>query len=481
MHSPRLPRIGTYSAWRDTARQLAMAGVPAHQVDWGLSDNPKSMFDRPLPSEQGQITVPASFADLTRSLIPERNGRGMTLAYTLLTRLQDTSGLLSNRADPHVAEARDIAKSVHRDLHKMHAFVRFREATPQHSQTSQRSTFVSWFEPDHRIEEPVADFFVNRFGDMDWKIITPEVTVTYLDRSLTLKAVASSRPDLDDPLEQLWGTYYASIFNPARLKPNAMRAEMPRKYWKNLPEARLIPGLIAGARARTTAMQDANATTPSLHLARRVDQTPRRTPEAIVQTDLTRLSSGLSTCTRCPLHGPATQAVRGEGPTDAPLMIVGELPGDQEDISGRPFVGPAGQLFDRIAQQAGLNRKAAYVTNAVKHFKFIQRGKRRIHDRPAITEVDACRWWLERELLTVNPDLVLAMGAIALHALTGDGSRVLKRRGGTERTRDGRPLLVTLHPSCLLRLPESQARDRATEDFRNDLVHAVEMLRVRAG
>ena len=461
MYAPRLPRIGTHAAWRETARRLARANVPAAAVDWGLEGDDASMFNAPLPVERGDLRVPASFADLTRSLIPERSGKGMTLAYALLVRLQDQPKLLSNRADPQVAQARDIAKSIHRDLHKMHAFVRFREVPSD----DKRRRFAAWFEPDHRIEEPTADFFVNRFGDMDWTIVTPEVVTTYAGRELALAARDSRRPDGDDPLEQLWTTYYSNIFNPARLKPDAMRAEMPKKYWKNLPEARVIPDLIAGARARTLAMQEAGASAP--RQAVRVDATPAR-PIA-PPTTLTALRAEMSACTRCPLHGPATQVVPGEGPADAALMIVGEQPGDREDIEGRPFTGPAGQLFDRIAGEAGLDRRTAYVTNAVKHFKFVQRGKCRLHQTPAAGEMIACRWWLDRELATVDPVLVVALGASALHALTGDGRGLLKRRGTVERTKDGRPLLITLHPSYLLRLPDADARAQATANLRGDL------------
>ncbi|SDY74279.1 DNA polymerase [Jannaschia faecimaris] len=469
MYAPRLPRIGTHAAWRGMARRLARAGVPAAQVEWGLEGDDASMFNAPLPVERGDLRVPTSFTDLTRSLIPERTGKGMTLAYVLLMRLQEEPKLLSNRADRDVAQARDIAKSIHRDLHKMHAFVRFREVSGEG-----KRRFAAWFEPTHRIEEPVADFFVNRFGDMDWTIVTPEVTIRFHDANLTLHAIDSRRPHTDDPLEQLWTTYYSNIFNPARLKPGAMRAEMPKKYWKNLPEAQVIPELIASARARTQAMHNAGASAP--RPGRRVDQT---VPAPMIHrpVSLPALHGEIDACTRCPLYGPATQAVPGEGPADARLMIVGEQPGDREDIEGRPFTGPAGQLFDQLAEEAGLDRQNAYVTNAVKHFKFVQKGKRRLHQTPSTGEVNACRWWLDRELSTVEPELVVALGATALHALTGDGRDLLRRRGTIERTKDGRPLLVTLHPSYLMRLRVPEARESATRDMRGDLSRIPHLLK----
>ena len=135
---------------------------------------------------------------------------------------------------------------------------------------------------------------------------------------------------------------------------------------------------------------------------------------------LEALKAEASACTRCPLHRDATQVVVGEGPRDAPLMVVGEQPGDQEDLAGRTFVGPAGQLFDRLAEDAGLDRDRAFVTNAVKHFKFTPRGKRRIHQRPDAGEVQACRWWLDLERELIRPKLILAMGATAALSLTGN-------------------------------------------------------------
>ncbi|WP_371156877.1 UdgX family uracil-DNA binding protein [Jannaschia sp. 2305UL9-9] len=447
-----MPRLGTATAWRDAARCLVH--VAPSDIDWGWQDAPTPMFDEPLPPAR-DLTVPKAFAALSRLLMAERSGQGFATAHTLLHRLQADRGLLSRRADPDVSRAERIAKEIRRDLHKMHAFVRFREVGDQ----SQRRRFAAWFEPTHRIEESVADFFVNRFGDMDWAIITPEVTTTYADGKLSQEAVPSTRPDDGDALEELWTTYYSNIFNPARLKVDAMTAEMPKKYWKNLPEARVIPGLIAGARAQVSAMQAAPA-----RPAR-----PRIVEAPFAPQTLGEACAAARACTACPLHCNATRTVWGEGPADADIMIVGEQPGDTEDLAGRPFVGPAGQMFDQSAAVAGLDRGACYVTNAVKHFKFVQKGKRRIHQRPARSEVEACLPWLMQELTLVQPNVVVAMGATALHALTGSGTGLLKRRGHWEETRDGRPLLITVHPSFLLRLPDAQQRAAEIQAFQNDL------------
>jgi uracil-DNA glycosylase len=179
-------------------------------------------------------------------------------------------------------------------------------------------------------------------------------------------------------------------------------------------------------------------------------------------------------CRECPLGAHATQSVVGEGPLTAPLMLVGEQPGDQEDLQGRPFVGPAGRLLERALQELGWSRDEVYMTNAVKHFKFELRGKRRMHKTPAQREVTACMHWLEDEIALVQPRALVALGATAARALLGRAVRVLSERGQwIQRPHDGRPVLVTLHPSALLRvLP--QEREAAYAAWLSDLEKALE-------
>jgi uracil-DNA glycosylase family protein len=174
-------------------------------------------------------------------------------------------------------------------------------------------------------------------------------------------------------------------------------------------------------------------------------------------------------CTRCPLYKDATQTVFGEGPADAPVVFVGEQPGDQEDLTGKPFVGPAGQLFDRALEEAGIDRKRVYVTNAVKHFKFEPRGKRRIHKKPNNDEIEACRWWLDQELGFVMPRLTVALGATAARALMGRDVTVSRIRGEIVPLRDGLEGFITVHPAFLLRLPDAEAKAREYERFVDDL------------
>ena len=166
-------------------------------------------------------------------------------------------------------------------------------------------------------------------------------------------------------------------------------------------------------------------------------------------------------CRRCPLWRNATQTVFGEGPDTAEVVFVGEQPGDQEDIAGKPFVGPAGRVFDAILDEAGIARDKTYVTNAVKHFKFEPRGKRRIHSKPNSGEIAACRFWLDLERALVRPKLVVALGATAVHSLMGKAGAISALRGKKLELPDGAALIVTVHPSYLLRLPD---RARASEE-----------------
>ncbi|WP_343067892.1 UdgX family uracil-DNA binding protein [Sulfitobacter aestuariivivens] len=468
-----LPRLGLATAWRDAARALASNGVRGDDVNWVMADTEAGLFDAPdlplPPPGMRKVAVPKTFPALAEQVCCSRTPGAHDALYQLLLRLQHTPRLLTNRADPLVRKVEEMAKNIRRDRHKMRAFVRFREVTEP---GANRRRFVAWFEPDHRIEELNASFFARRFADMDWAIVTPEVTTTFKDGTLSFNAVASVPPDIRDDTEELWRTYYANIFNPARLKIKAMQAEMPKKYWKNMPEAVLIPDLIAQAEARVRDMRETAPTLAPARARRILD----RLPERSLPSGETALQ-GIEACTRCPLGQMATQAVPGEGPMDARLMIVGEQPGDQEDLHGRPFVGPAGQLFNEIAAQAGLDRSTVYLTNAVKHFKFTPRGKRRIHQRPSASEVHHCRWWLSREVSQVAPQLIMAMGATAALSLTGNGKGLLKRCGKIEETLEGIRVLITLHPSAILRAhdPATAAQYRAV--LRRDLALAAAMLR----
>jgi DNA polymerase len=180
-------------------------------------------------------------------------------------------------------------------------------------------------------------------------------------------------------------------------------------------------------------------------------------------------------CTRCPLYKDATQTVFGEGPAEATIMLVGEQPGDQEDIQGRPFVGPAGQMLDRAMAEAGVERDKVYITNAVKHFKFERRGKKRIHQKPNNGEVDICRWWVDLERRLVKPRVVVAMGATAIRGVSGRSSSVSSLRGKPAGLPDGTQMVTTVHPSYLLRMPDRDAAEAELARLVDDLKLALKV------
>jgi len=181
-------------------------------------------------------------------------------------------------------------------------------------------------------------------------------------------------------------------------------------------------------------------------------------------------------CTRCPLYRNATQVVPGEGPKHAQVMLVGEQPGDQEDRQGHPFVGPAGRVLDRAIVDAGIERKQVFVTNAVKHFKFEPRGKRRLHKRPSAGEVDACRWWLDRERALVKPRVIVALGATAARGVLGRSVTIASVRGEVLAGAGDSRVIVTIHPSYLLRLQDDESKEREYEGFVADLRRCAKLL-----
>jgi uracil-DNA glycosylase len=205
-----------------------------------------------------------------------------------------------------------------------------------------------------------------------------------------------------------------------------------------------------------------------------------RSASSTSDTSLNILREEASGCRACHLWKDATQTVFGEGPQHAPIMLVGEQPGDKEDLAGQPFVGPAGQMLDRALEEAGIERSKAYVTNAVKHFKFLARGKFRLHQKPNTSEIKACRPWYERELASIKPDLVVAMGATAAQGVFGKITPINRNRGRLIDLDDGIKALVTVHPSYLLRLPDAEAKTREYQRFVDDLRIAADLLRKSA-
>jgi len=435
MHVVELEREDDFDGWRAAARGLAAARVPADQIIWQVGSQPTDLFaGAPVASMRAAaINVPKDFLYMASRVTLHSNPERFSLLYALLLRVIDQPQLVKDRGDRQLRRVLELFDTIRRDMHKMRAFVRFRQV-----QDEENTRFVAWFEPEHHIVRANAAFFVGRFANMRWSILTPRGTIHW-DTEALIEGPPAERGDApgDDPVEAVWKAYYAAIFNPARVMPKAMTKEMPKKYWKNMPETALVAELIAGARKRELGMLEQ----------------ARAAPAQAAPTSLNLLRDEAEQCRRCPLWRPATRTVFGEGPADADIMIVGEQPGDEEDLAGKPFVGPAGEIFDRALAEAGIERSRVYVTNAVKHFKFESRGKRRIHARPDVAEIDACRWWIDQERAIVKPRIIIAMGVTAARSITGRTVRIGRERGRPVALDEDVTAWITVHPSYLLRLP----------------------------
>ena len=444
--------------FRRAVRRLCAEELAPQHVTFVLTDRPDLFAPGDDVGRAPPVRLPRPVTELIALAVCHRDRERFALLYQLVWRvLNGERDLLEVATDPLVHRLDMMARAVRRDLHKMHAFLRFRRVGHDGSER-----FVAWFEPEHHILEAAAPFFVDRFRSLHWAILTPLGSLRW-DRHALAFGPPARREDAPahDDFEEGWRGYYESIFNPARLNPTAMRAEMPKKYWRNLPEAASIAALIQTAPQRVTRMIEQEASMPSKrNPSRAVEAMWDQEPKSLRELNAVIAEAG-------PLVPGATQAVFGEGPAHADIAFVGEQPGDQEDRQGRPFVGPAGQLLSRAMAEAGLDRKQVYLTNAVKHFKFEQRGQRRIHSKPTAGEVKHYRPWLMKELELVRPKLVVALGATAVLALTGKQTPIIRARGRA----DFAPYLgyITVHPSYLLRLPDEETKRQAYEAFLTDL------------
>ncbi|HEY8578166.1 MAG TPA: UdgX family uracil-DNA binding protein [Devosia sp.] len=471
MLSARINGLNDFEEWRAKARQLLAAGMRPGDVVWRLPGDDSGLFeagDDMLPSGDVPVgNVPAAFVELAREAINHSDPERFAVLYRFLWRLLEDRGLMQSASDPDLNWLTRMASAVRRDSHKMKAFVRFKSIVDD----SGLERYAAWFEPEHFTLERTAPFFVRRFDGMMWAIITPYRSAYWDGESLAL-GPGGQKGDVpsDDAVEADWKTYFSSIFNPARLKVSMMKSEMPVKYWRNLPEAELIAPLIRNARQMEAEMIERTATQPpSRHLRQQAREPEVAEPEGEIQS-LADARAAVQGCRRCPLYEHATQAVFGEGPAHADVMFVGEQPGDQEDLAGKPFIGPAGKVLDAAVEKVGIDRARVYVTNAVKHFKFEPRGKRRIHQRPDAGEVSACKFWLNLEIGFVKPKVIVALGATAATSLLGKTATISKLRGAPIELEDGTVLFVTNHPSYLLRIPDVEGKAREQQKFEDDLI-----------
>ena len=488
MHAVRLAHVVDFDGWRRAARALRLADVPPGEVRWSVGEAEAGLFGGEPPpgaAPGASFTVAREFVSLAQAVICHHDEARFDRLYRLLWRLKDEPKLMGLLTDPEVSEAMLMQKAVRQAEHKMHAFVRFRRVDDPAAEDARAAAdpgyvrageeYFAWYEPPHYVVALGVQFFVRRLANVRFTIASPYVTVGWDTRKLSYSfgGAPDGLPE-EDAAEEAWRSYYRSIFNPARLNPKVMRQHMAEHYWKNLPEAETIPSLIAAAQGRTQAMVDAAPTQPSERALRAAARVQRQEPVdgGPPATNLDEVAAGVQVCRRCDLWRDATQGVCGQGPARAPLMFVGEQPGDMEDLRGLPFVGPAGQLFDRALAAAGVPRAETYVTNSVKHFKHELRGKRRIHAKPNTSEITACNWWLANERRIVKPRVVVALGATAAQAVFRRAVPVTRNRGVVGPLEDGSTGFLTVHPSFLLRLPDEDSKAREFDLFVRDLAAA---------
>ena len=509
-----------FDAWRAAAREALHAGYRPEDIDLQDATVPSALTlaleldEEPHGEPIKSPRVSKAFVEAAQVAAVHREAQRWNLLYRVLYRMQSEPNLLKIETDNDVTELLRLEAQVRRDLHKMHAFVRFRkvlepndpaerpvvvdepvlvsnEAYPQavehhllletptpfgpvQSEIEQCAPpepipdedcehFIAWYQPDHRIVPLAAPFFAERFSIMRWTILTPDASVSWdpVAKQLSFApGVPRESAPAEDELETLWRSYYASIYNPARLNPATMKNEMPVRYWKNLPEVAMLPTLITQSKTRVTEMVTKQQAQPTAQ------------PFVPADRSLASLAAALPQCKGCDLYCHAIQVVPGLGAPNAELMLVGEQPGDQEDKAGEPFVGPAGNVLDRILDDLRIPRSAVFVTNAVKHFKFVQRGKLRLHQNPRMSEIMACRPWLLAEIEAVKPKVVLCLGASASKSLLGGTFALMKDHGKLLSTPYMDKVMATIHPSAVLRARDEESRHKLKQFLTDDLALA---------
>jgi uracil-DNA glycosylase len=444
-----------FDAWREKAREHLQRNTRPDALQWDFGENDQPLLfhaERAAAVEPRTIRMPRAFLEYARTISMHRDPNRWALLYRVAWRIQNENpNLLHVEVDDDVRAMVMMNKAIARDIHKMRAFVRFKRV--EHEGQEQ---FVAWYPPDHYILEANTPFFVNRFGSMRFAILTPDGSMVWnLQEAVYGPGVPRSQAPSEDEFDELWRTYYGSIYNPARRNLHAMRAQMPVRRWIDLPESRIIYELVRTSSERVETMAKKQAISASAFI-----------PEG---ADLLELRRAVHKCSACELCALATQPVFGEGPDHTSVLLAGEQPGNDEDIAGRPFVGPAGRVLTEAMHEAGLERDHAYLTNAVKAFRFEERGKRRIHQKPGSTHIAACRPWLDAEIANVKPKTIICLGATAAQSVLGRTVQIKAERGQDLRHASGARVIVTYHPSAILRVPDAAAKAEMTQALVEDI------------
>ena len=448
-----------FESWREAARSLLGQQVAPADVLW-QGGQQGALFAEPLVLARGMGSgresprVPKAFLEKAEVAVDHASPERFAVLYRLLWKLtHDAPQVLDDPLDPDTARLRALVRDIREEEHHMHAFVRFRSTrAPDGSEH-----LVAWYHPAHPVLRRVAPFFARRYPALNWTLMTPDASAHWNGEHLSFGpgAPSSSAPQQDE-IDALFLSYYEHVFNPARSNLPVMHRHLTARIRAQLPEGAHVQRLALDAPSRVAKMNDVRASASAALLPG--------------ERDLASLAAAAAQCRACPIGEHATRTVFGEGPRNARVMFVGEQPGDEEDVQGRPFVGPAGRLLDELMTRAGLSRSEIYVTNAVKHFKFERHPqKRRLHMRPVRSEVEACRAWLLAEVEAVEPELIVCLGATAAQSFCGPQFRVQRDRGKPTSTPWASWWMATYHPSALLRAPDPATRQRMESELLADL------------
>ena len=414
-----------WQGWRNATRALVLAGVSPEEVHWSVRAHPEDRSSH-LPEGSGGFNLPRALVAIATLAFQARDPERFTLLYRLVSRANAGEKVLEKTDDTDLRRVQGLAYAVRAEAHKMRTNMRFLPV--------EEDRYLGWYVPAHFVLEANAQILARRFPEITFSILTPDGGAHWQAGVLRFGAGLAQVVD-DAALEKWWAAHRARLLREARIGTSIPEAEaldeVPRA-----PDRPPIGPVVLPQRA---------------------------------DPQLLEATHHAGDCRRCHLFELATQTVFGEGPADAAAMFIGEQPGDQEDVIGRPFVGPAGQIMDRAMEEAGIDRRAVYITNAVKHFKFTPRGKRRIHQTPEAPEIQACRFWLDVERVQLRPRLLVLMGGTAARAVMGRQVTITRERGRPIRMEDGQTVFVTVHPSFLLRVPDEDAKAREYRAFVRDL------------
>ena len=432
-----------FESWRAVARQLLREGVPPSDVRMMDCEQDSTLWTADFVSSNDgpdpRIVVPRQFLEIAKHVACHINPLRWQLLYSVLWRLRGNRNLLKLENDDAVKTILFMEQQVLRDLERMQGAIKFDRIQVEPGD----ERLIAWHRPDYAIVELAAQYFAERFARSRWSILTPYRSAHWEPKDQKLEfdnGVPRFTMPGKEELKQLWLTQRRASAPAMRKQPQPARVDSGERQLQSMFGNSLGVNRAPGAKSFV--------------------------PSSI---ELPVLNEAIQRCQGCELHQCATQAVFGIGPVDARMMLVGEQPGNDEDMAGKPFVGPAGKLLDRALLEAGIKREQVYITNSVKHFKFERRGSKRIHRTPQMTEIRACKPWLEAEIRAVKPEVIVCLGATAAKSVLNLQNLLMKHRGQIFSSPYAEKVLATVHPSAVLRVQDPLTSEQLFQTLCRDL------------